>query len=214
MYCNLEDVLVKGVARDDISKQLHDISKLYTEIDISKLEVQLSNMSSHFKTNNITVSLDRCLQYLTSLSPVMRVFYSEVYILVRIIMVMPATNAASERSFSVMRRLKSYLRSTMGQSHLNHIMLLNIYEEKLDTLELKAVDNEFVRGSEHRLRFLENFKHTPVIIHFVHTLSLCITLCIHVFINFKTSITYIIIHTIYLHFVLFVNVVFYPYFII
>ena len=206
MYRNLEEVLVKGVARDDISKQLHDISKLYTEIDISKLEVQLSNMSSHFKTNNITVSLDRCLQYLTSLSPDMQVFYSEVCTLVRIIMVMPATNAASERSFSVMRRLKSYLRSTMGQSHLNHIMLLNIYKEKLD--------NEFVRGSEHRLRFLVNFKHTPVIIHFVHTLSLCITLCIYVFINLKTSITYIIIHTIYLHFVLFVNVLFYLYLII
>ena len=68
MYHNLEEVLVKGVARDDISKQLHDKSKLYTEIDISKREVHLSNASSHFKTNNITVSLDQCLQYLTSLS--------------------------------------------------------------------------------------------------------------------------------------------------
>ena len=101
MYRNLEEVLVKGVARDDISKQLHDISKLYTEIDISKLEVQLRNMSSHFETNTITVSLDQCLQYLTSLSPAMQVFYSEVCTLARIIMVMPATNAASERSFSV-----------------------------------------------------------------------------------------------------------------
>ena len=64
----------------------------------------------------------------------------------------------------------------MGQSRLNHIMLLNIYKEKLDNLDLKAVANEFVRGSKHGLRFFGKFKHLPVIIHFVHTLSLCITL--------------------------------------
>ena len=47
---------------------------------------------------------------------------------------MPATNAYSEHSFSVMQRLKTYLRSTMGQARLNHIMLLHIYEAQLDRL--------------------------------------------------------------------------------
>jgi len=32
---------------------------------------------------------------------------------VQLILVMPATNAVSERSFSTMRRIKVYLRSTM-----------------------------------------------------------------------------------------------------
>ena len=45
----------------------------------------------------------------------------------------------------------------MGQSCLNRVMLLNIYKEKLDALDLKAVANEFVRGSEHQLRFFGNF---------------------------------------------------------
>ena len=69
----------------------------------------------------------------------------------RLILVMPATNAASERSFSSMRRLKSYLWSTMGQARLNHIMLLNTYKEMLDRLDVNVIANEFVRGSEHRL---------------------------------------------------------------
>ena len=75
----------------------------------------------------------------------------------RLILVMPATNAASERSFSAMRRLKTYLRSTMRQSRLNHIMLLNINKQKIDDLDINTVADEFVRGSEHRLRFFGKF---------------------------------------------------------
>ena len=36
-----------------------------------------------------------------------------------LVLVMSATNAVSERSFSCLRRLKSYLRATMSQSRLN-----------------------------------------------------------------------------------------------
>jgi len=66
---------------------------------------------------------------------------------------MPATNALSERSFSVMHQVKSYLRSTMCQVRLNHVMVLNIYKEELDKLDFVAVANEFVSDSEHHKRF-------------------------------------------------------------
>ena len=62
---------------------------------------------------------------------------------------MPATNAASERSFSVMRRKKNYLRSTMTQPRLNHLMILNVYKELLDNMDLKDIANQFVQGNEH-----------------------------------------------------------------
>ena len=71
----------------------------------------------------------------------------------KLLLVMPATNAYSERSFSVMRRLKTYLRSTMGQARLNHIMLLHIYEAQLDNLDLPSMANDFVCGNEHRLSY-------------------------------------------------------------
>jgi len=67
---------------------------------------------------------------------------------------MPATNATNERSFSVMRCVKSYLWSTMWQERL---MVLNIYKEQLDKLDLVAVANEFVSDSEHRKRFFGTF---------------------------------------------------------
>ena len=57
------------------------------------------------------------------MSAAQKEFFSEVCTVTRLILVMPATNAVSERSFSTMRCLKTYLRNTMFQSRLNHMML-------------------------------------------------------------------------------------------
>ena len=50
--------------------------------------------------------------YLLSLSSGQLSLLSQVKRLVKMILVMSATNASSERSFSVLRRVKNYLRST------------------------------------------------------------------------------------------------------
>ena len=56
-----------------------------------------------------------------------------------------------------MRQIKSYLRNIMGQAQLNHLMVLNIYEEQLDKLDMVAIANEFVSSNEHHLRFFGKF---------------------------------------------------------
>ena len=69
---------------------------------------------------------------------------SQVVTLVKSVQVMPATNAISERSFSAMRRTKTYLRSTMLQEHLNATMVLHVHKESADALNLHRLSNEFV----------------------------------------------------------------------
>ena len=49
--------------------------------------------------------------------------------LLQFIIVIPARNATSERLFTVLRHLKSYLRTTMLQEHLNYLMLLHVHTE-------------------------------------------------------------------------------------
>jgi len=51
----------------------------------------------------------------------------------------------------------SYLRSTMGQERLNHLMLLHLHKEKLDDFDFVYIANEFVKGCEHRLSFFGKF---------------------------------------------------------
>ena len=38
----------------------------------------------------------------------------------------------------------------MNQARLNHTMVLHVYKEMLDDLELNSVANGFVKESEHR----------------------------------------------------------------
>ena len=75
--------------------------------------------------------------------------YYEVVTLLKLILVNPATNATSQRTFSAMRRIKIYLRSTMGQARLNGLMMLHVYKEKTDRLSLVDTANSFV-NSEYR----------------------------------------------------------------
>ena len=63
---------------------------------------------------------------------------------------MPATNAISDRSFSAMRRIKTYLRSTMSQGRLNAVMVLNVHKNRTDNLDLMSVCKEFALKSDYR----------------------------------------------------------------
>ena len=102
-------------------------------------------------------SIQDVKSYLLNLSTGQRLIFNEVISVMKLILVMPATNACSERSFSAMRRLKTYLRSTMGQSRLNHLMILHVHKDLTDGLNLIDVANEFVSSNESRLHVFGKF---------------------------------------------------------
>ena len=81
------------------------------------------------------------------LTPGVQSGMAEAFTLLQLILVMPATNAVSERSALALRRVKTYLRTTMSQSHLNNFM---VHKEKCDDLCLQSCVNEFISCNEHR----------------------------------------------------------------
>ena len=56
--------------------------------------------------------------------------YPNVYILLTILGTLPVSNAASKGSFSIMRRLKTYLRSSNGNERMTGLALLSIYKDR------------------------------------------------------------------------------------
>ena len=66
---------------------------------------------------------------------------------------MPATNATSERSFSTLRRIKSYLRNIMTQARLNHLVFLHYHQDKCDKLDLECIANYYIKKNESRGTF-------------------------------------------------------------
>ena len=73
-----------------------------------------------------------------------------VWRLFQLLLVLPATNATSERTFNAMRRIKSYLRCTMGQSRLNHLMILHYHQDKTNQLKFEQMLNEYVSCNDVR----------------------------------------------------------------
>ena len=113
------------------------------------LRIQLQTLSTNLGTD---VSLGNVVKYLQGLPKVGRSLYSEVITLVKLILVMPASNATSERSFSALRRVKTYLRSTMTQCRLNNLMVLHVHRDRLDKLDLCQIGNEFIDARDHHRR--------------------------------------------------------------
>ena len=53
--------------------------------------------------------------------------FPNIFTLITILLTLPVTTCTSERSFSTLRRLKTYLRNTTGTTRMNDLALLNIY---------------------------------------------------------------------------------------
>lgn len=58
-----------------------------------------------------------------------QIIYPNINVLLKIFCTLPVTSCTSERSFSTLRRLLTYLRNTTGTTRLNGLALLNIHSE-------------------------------------------------------------------------------------
>ena len=114
---------------------MKEIAEFYgTDFNHDLLTTQLNVL--HTNSGPSLRDLKSVVPYLKTLNEVERNFFPEVISIVKSILVMPATNALSERSFSALHRLKTWLRSTMSQSRLNWCMVLNVHREKTDELQM------------------------------------------------------------------------------
>ena len=80
--------------------------------------------------------------------------FSEIIVLVKLLLLAPATNAISECSCSTLERIKTYLRSTTTQSQLSHCMMLNTHKKALGEVSVIEIANAFCRKNEARLSIL------------------------------------------------------------
>ena len=83
-------------------------------------KIQLQLLPS-VMTDNINInSFKEIRNQVKLLSSAKKALISDFIKLLKLLVVIPATNAVSERSFSAMRRLYTYTRTNMSQSRLNH----------------------------------------------------------------------------------------------
>ena len=76
--------------------------------------------------------------------------FPNAWIAYRILLTIPVTVASAERSFSKLKLIKSYLRSTMLQERLNGLTLLSIDKDMLGKLDSESLINNFAAQNARR----------------------------------------------------------------
>lgn len=120
-----------------------NIVSIYTEdLNTSFVEevIQFKKITESFHNNDL--SMNGLLKKLSN-SP-LKATFPNVLIILRIFACMPCTNASGERSFSVLRRVKNYLRSTLSQDKTSSLSLLSIENQMLRSIDWSSIIKEFV----------------------------------------------------------------------
>ena len=141
----------RAAISSESDQELQKIKEEYVDdIDVDKLAIQLALLKQQVTSEGLTNARLPDIVGCTTITPNYLVYLSEVVKLAELILVAAATNATSERSFSALRCVKTYLRTSMTQSRLNHLLLLNVHKDRCDKLNMVQVAKDFVKDAEHR----------------------------------------------------------------
>ena len=161
VYHNLEELLIKASLKENFESPFKFVCQHYRDdLNPDVLHSQLLIFGNYFQSTNqgsISLSVFDIKDFFVKLSTAQKDLLEQVGRVLKLILVMPAMNATSERSFSSLRRIKTYLRSTMTQNRLNNLLLLHVHKERTDSLDLKSIINRFITRCETRCSTFSTF---------------------------------------------------------
>ncbi|XP_040890423.1 zinc finger MYM-type protein 1-like isoform X2 [Toxotes jaculatrix] len=117
---------------DDLGHELHQFKRILER----KIQAGMQRPSS-------TVQLVQFIE------PYKEVFF-ELYRLCKIAVAIPVSTAACERSFSTLKLVKTYLRSTMNDDRLSNLGVLSIESRRAKALSLDSFVDRFARNHQNR----------------------------------------------------------------
>jgi len=83
-----------------------------------------------------------------------RQLFSETIKIVHMLLAVPASATSAERTFSFLRRLKTWLRRTMTQKRLTHLAVLHCHRQRAENVDIEQLREEFaLTANERRATF-------------------------------------------------------------
>jgi len=128
----LTEKFVIGKSTNEEDKEV--IEFYADDIDRERLLLHRSMFFDILRSRNVIVNV---FKKDLLLADMLQVFVKFTHI----ILTMPVSTCTAERSFSSLRRVKSYTRSTMVQARLNDIAILHTHRE----LAASIIDDEFIQ---------------------------------------------------------------------
>ncbi|KAI6647735.1 52 kDa repressor of the inhibitor of the protein kinase-like [Oopsacas minuta] len=131
----------------DILKEIYNMYEMALNCQEEELFQELKLYQSYRKSIPLPDSLD-ILHLLQHLSPI----FTKLKIILQIAVTLPITTCSAERSFSAMKILKSYIRSTMTDDRLTGLALMYIHKDI--PLDVVKIINTFAISGDHRMNFV------------------------------------------------------------
>lgn len=142
--CKLSNEEIRENARAIVNKYPSDISDNLEEQVISfksLLSKEIAQKKSVKEIASLLIEENSCLSScLPDLTTVLQLYLT-----------LPVTVATAERSFSKLKLIKSYLRSTMCQMRLSDLAVLSIEHEETRQIDINEVVNKFLLLKKRRL---------------------------------------------------------------
>lgn len=157
MIQSLEPLLLKAANGEAVQPDEFLLKYLERDIDRVRFTAQLlmvpDLIKSAFKHAIKSVTNIRTIADGMNQSDIYKKMLGEIDKALKIYFTFPVTTATAERSFSSLRRLKTYLRSTMTQHRLNNLFMLYVHSSEAKDLDLKLIAREFISVNSRSLHY-------------------------------------------------------------
>ncbi|XP_063950079.1 uncharacterized protein LOC108221621 [Daucus carota subsp. sativus] len=143
---------LKSLAENELRECCVTFHSAFSYSDSS--DVDLNDLYSELKVLQSTLpdklmSATEILEFVISAD-----CYPNALIAYRIFLTVPVTVASAERSFSKLKLIKTYLRSSMSQERLNGLAIISIEKELLEHIDSNIIINDFASRKARRAHFL------------------------------------------------------------
>ncbi|KAK7921881.1 hypothetical protein WMY93_008783 [Mugilogobius chulae] len=142
-----------NLPENELEKQARDLANTLTSGEHSDFDAEqlIAEMLSFPTWPKQKMTAFELLVFLQEKN--LREIYPNLWVALRVAVTIPVTVASAERSFSKLKLIKNYLRSTMSQERLNGLALISINQEVSRQLSFDQTIDAFAARKSRRVDF-------------------------------------------------------------
>lgn len=135
-------------------EKIQNFADVYPQyFDYINLEAQLKTAESYMQT--VSTEEEKDMQKVLAAFQELPSAYSELIKMMQIALTLPISTAENERFFSVLKRVKTYLRTTIGDDRLDSLLLMAVEQNMVKTLNLDELVDDFAKLRPRRYPLME-----------------------------------------------------------
>lgn len=146
----LKDNMKQTINNGKLHKRPKKLEQTLHDIDADDLALEI-NSSLYTFPDHVSTSQFDMLNYIYSEK--LLDLYSNLSIALRLLLTFPVSVASGERSFSALKLIKNYMRSTMGQARLTGLALMSIERDVRQSLDMEDIVIAFAEDKAHKQQF-------------------------------------------------------------